>query len=146
MKGQIKSGHIGVNHYEFQVVGLIPITFTTISGLATETTAVELPDRTQASGGEEMVGEFTAELPMHHTNEAIALDAWLQESRDPVTPTYKKPVTIISKNIHGEAKMTHAVVGCWISKKETPELDMSNDGEMATLTYTFKYDAIARIG
>lgn len=146
MKGQIKAGHIGVNHFEFKVVGLIPITFVNVSGLASETTVVELPDRTQASGGEEMVGELTAELPMHHTAEAIALDAWLQESRDPVSPFYKKPVTVISKDIHGEPKMTHALDGVFISKKETPELDMGNDGEMATLTYTFKYDSMIRIG
>lgn len=146
MKGQIKAGHIGVNHYEFKVVGVLPITFTTISGLVSETTAVELPDRTQASGGEELVGEFTAELPMHHTAEAVALDLWLAEGRDPVSPTYKKAATVISKDIHGDAKMTHAVVGCWVSKKETPELDMSNDGEMATITYTFKYDSVTRIG
>jgi hypothetical protein len=145
MKGQILEGHIGVNHYEMKVLGLIPFTFTNISGLTSETTVVELPDRTQASGGEEMVGEFTAQMPAHHEAEVAALDIWLQEGRDPVLPTYKKAATIISKDIHGAAKLTHGASGLWISKKETPELSMENDGDMAIVTYTFKYDSLVRL-
>lgn len=141
MKGTIQPGHIGVNHYELIVVGAPPLVFTEISGFDSETTWVELPDRTQASGGEETVGEFTAMLPLHHTVERDYLDAWIQSGRDPVSPEYKKVATMLWKNIHGEVTSTFSLVGIACSKRTTPDAEMGNDGEMATNEYTFKYDS-----
>ena len=142
MKGQILPGHIGVNHFELKVLGFIPITLVEISGIESETTWVELPDRTQASGGEEMVGEFTGMLPAHHTTERAILDVWLQEGRDPVLPTYKKVGTLLLKDIHGEVKATYSLTGLAVSKRASPDLEMANDGEMASIEYTFKYDSV----
>ena len=141
MKGQILPGHVGINHYELKVLGLIPITLTEISGIESETAWVELPDRTQASGGEEAVGEFTGMLPAHHTTERGVLDLWLQEGRDPVSPTYKKVATLLFKDIHGVTAVTYSLVSLAVSKRALPDLEMGNDGEMATIEYTFKYDS-----
>jgi hypothetical protein len=104
-----------------------------------------LPDRTQASGGEETVNSFTATLPSHHTTDVNLLDAWLQEGRDPVLPTYKKAATLIEKNIHGDAKLSHAFTGLFISQKQLSAKELGNDGEMATITYTFNYDSVVRL-
>ena len=142
MKGQILPGHIGVNHYELTVLGLIPIVFTKISVIGSETTWVQLPDRTQASGGETVPGEFTATLPMHHTAERLLLDAWMQEGRDPVLPTYKKVATVQAKDIHGKVAASYSLVGLAVSKRDLPDFEMANDGEMAEATYTFKYDDV----
>ena len=145
MKGQILPGHIGVNKYQLKVAGLVDVLFTEISEIASETTVVELPDRTQASGGEETVNTFTATLPAHHSVDVNICDVWLQESRDPVLPTYKKAATLIEQNIHGEAKLSHAFVGLWISQKQLSAKELGNDGEMATITYTFNYDSVVRL-
>lgn len=145
MKGQILPGHIGVNKYQLKVAGLLDVLFTEISEIASETTVVELPDRTQASGGEETVGTFTAVIPSHHTTEVTLLDVWLAEGRDPVLPTYKKAATLIELNVHGEAKLSHALTGLWISQKQLSAKELGNDGEMATITYTFNYDSVTRL-
>ena len=142
MKGEILPGHIGINHYELKVVGLDILTFTEISGLENETTWVELPDRTQASGGETLVGEFTGMLPSHHTTQMAILEAWLQEGKDPVSPTYKKTGTMLYKDIHGNVKMSREILGLAVSKRVDPDLEMANDGEMATPEWTFKYDDV----
>jgi hypothetical protein len=142
MKGAILPGHIGINHYELKVSGLDILTFTEISGLENETTWVELPDRTQASGGETLVGEFTAMMPSHHKAEMAIMAAWHQESKDPVSPTYKKTGTMLYKDIHGNVTMARELIGLAVSKRVDPDLEMENDGEMATTEWTFKYDDV----
>jgi hypothetical protein len=142
MKGEILPGHIGINHYELKVVGLIPLTFTEISGLENETTVVDLPDRTQASGGETLPSEFTAMMPSHHKTEMAIMDVWLQEGKDPVSPTYKKTATLLYKDIHGVVTMAREILGCFVSKRTDPDLEKANDGEMAATEWTFKADDI----
>ena len=143
MKGDIQSGHIGVNRFQLKVQpGPTTIIFTEITGMTSETPVVELPDRTQATGGEETVGEFTAMLPMHHDAERRFMDLWLQEGRDPVTPTYKRVGTMIFTNIENGKSVSYELIGLFISNRVLPDVDMLNDGEMAKIEYTFKYDSI----
>lgn len=142
MKGEILPGHIGINHYELKVVGLAPLMFTEISGLENETTWVELPDRTQASGGETLVGEFTAMMPSHHKTEMAIMEVWLNEGKDPVSPAYKKTATLLYKDIHGVVTMAREILGCAVSKRVDPDLEKANDGEMAATEWTFKYDDV----
>lgn len=142
MKGTILPGHVGVNRYELLVLGAPPLVFHEVSGMESETPFVELPDRTQASGGEEAVGEFTAMQPMHHTVERAFMELWLQEGRDPVSPIYKKVATMIWTNIHGEVAAVWSLVGLSVSKRSTPDAEMGNDGEMASIEWTFKYDSM----
>lgn len=142
MKGQILPGHHGVNRYELLVLGAPPLVFHEVSGMESETPWVDLPDRTQATGGEEAVGEFTAMQPMHHAVERAYMEAWLQEGRDPVSPTYKKVATMIWTNIHGNVQAVWSLVGLGVSKRVLPDAEMSNDGEMASIEWTFKHDSI----
>lgn len=145
MKGQIQDGHIGTNRFELKVLGGPDLVFTEISGIESETPVVDLPDRTQATGGEEAVGEFTAMLPMHHTVQILFMDVWLQEGRDPVTPTYKRVATLIHTNIENNKTVSYELIGLFVSKRATPDLDMASDGDLAKVEYTFKYDSVIRL-
>ena len=58
IKGAIQSGHAPRNKYRLIMVGLPPLTPTRVSGLESDTEAVELPDRTTASGGNEGIITF----------------------------------------------------------------------------------------
>ena len=142
MKGLILPGHVGVNRYELLVLGAPPLVFHEVSGMESETPFVELPDRTQASGGEETVGEFTVMQPMHHPVERVYMEEWLQEGRDPVAPTYKRVATMIWTNIHGNVTAVWSLVGLAVSKRGTPDAELANDGEMAAIEWTFKYDSM----
>ena len=142
MKGSIQADHIPVNKYEILVAGLPGLIFTEISGLEQETENVVLPDRTTASGGDSQPVEFTAMQPMHHKAEVKVMEAWYTEGRDPVSPTYKKPVTLIHKSISGAVLATYFITGCWVSKMKLPDLEQANEGEMAQIEWTFKGDFV----
>ena len=142
MKGQILPGHHGVNKYDLIVIGAPTLTFYEVSGMESETPWVELPDRTQASGGEEAVGEFTVMHPMHHGVERAYMEAWLKAGRDPVTADYKRVATMVWTNIHGDVQAVWSLVGLGVSKRVLPDGEMANDGEMAGIEWTFKHDSI----
>ena len=142
LKNLIQEDHIPVNKYELIVVGLaVPsVTFTELSGLEFELGVIELPDRTKATGGQRGTGEFTGMVPLHHTAEILAMDAWFEEGLDPVTSTYKKVGTLLfSRNTGGLGK-TYSMIGMWCSKRKTPDLSFENDGEMAVNEYTIQVD------
>lgn len=145
LKGTIKPDHINVNKYQFAVVGILPLIFTKISGLEEELDVVNLPDRTRASGGNSQPIEFTAMQPAHHTGEVAAMEVWFLEGHDPVLPTYKKPVTLSILSGSGGIVRSYTVLGVWPSKRKTPDLDMSNEGEMAEIEWTFQADSVIPI-
>lgn len=145
MQGTVQPRHIPVNNYELVVSGLPPIVFSEISGFEDETEAVDLPDRTKASGGNKKPVEFTAKTFEHHAAELAALDAWRKEGRDQVTPTYKKVGTLIKRNIGGNIATTNTLTGLWITKKKAPDLDMANEGEPAMIEWTFSADSVEAI-
>lgn len=142
MKGSVQTNHIPVNNYELLVVGIPPILFTEISGLEQETESVDLPDRTQATGGNVKGVEFTAKMFEHHTVERAALELWRLEAVDPVTPTYKKVGTLIKRGIEGNVASTRSLVGLWIKKRTDSDLDLANEGDPAMIEYTFWADDV----
>ncbi len=142
MKGAIEPNHIPVNNYELLIIGLPSFTAVEISGLEDELQTVELPDRTVASGGNRGPSEFTMMLPMHHTAEQLAAEAWYQEAQDPVLPTYKKIGTLVLKAITGEVARVYALTGAFIKKRTTPDLELNNDGEQANVEWTVSVDDI----
>lgn len=142
LKGKIQENHIALNNYQLLVVGLPPLTPTKVSGLEEELDVVTLPDRTQASGGNTKPGEFTIMLPMHHLIEQAAMELWFKGSQDPVVPGYKKPATVIYKSIQDTVLKTYTLVGVFPSKRKTPDAEMSNDGDMAEVEWTLKFDDI----
>lgn len=145
LQGTVQSGHIPVNNYELIIVGLPPIVFTKLSGFEVENEAVDLPDRTKASGGNRKPIEFTGMTFEHHTAERAALEFWFQEGKDPVSPTYKKVGTLIKRDIHGRVASTNSMLGLWITKKKTPDLDHANEGEPALVEWTFSADNVQPI-
>jgi hypothetical protein len=145
MKGEIKPEHMPLNKFEFRVLGLIPLTTITISGIEDELETVELPDRTVASSGERKAGEFEIAIPLHHDVEFAALELWFKEGQDPISPTYKKPCTLIHKSISGRRSRSFTLVGVFVKKRVLPDLDKANEGEMAMATYTMSYDDILPI-
>lgn len=145
MKGSVQPGHIPVNNYELLVVGLPPILFTEISGLEQETQSVDMPDRTQVSGGNVTGTEFTASMFEHHTVELAALELWRLEGVDPVTPTYKKTATIIKRNINGDIASTRTLTGLWIKGRSDSDLELANEGEPAMVEFTMWADDVQSI-
>lgn len=145
MKGVLQPDHIPLNAYTFAIIGLVPLTFTSVKGLEEETDKVDLPDRTAASGGRSGAIEFTAMLPMHHTAEMAAMEGWLREGKDPVSPTYKKPCTVTFPSISKQGGRAYSLIGVWVTKRSIPDFEMSNDGEMAECEWTFSADEIIPI-
>ena len=145
MQGTVQPNHIPVNNYELIVVGLPPIVFVTLAGFDDETEAVDLPDRTKASGGNGKPVEFTGTTFEHHLAEKAALEFWFREGRDPVTPTYKKVGTLIKRDIGGNIASTNSLTGLWIMKKKGADLDLSNEGEPAMIEWSFSADSVLPI-
>lgn len=145
MKGEIQPDHMPVNNFSLKVIGLLDLTAVTISGIDDELQTVDLPDRTVASGGNRAATEFDVGIPAHHTAEIAAMEAWYIESQDPITPTYKKPCTLIMNSLSGAKSRTYTLVGVFPKKRATPDLDMGADGDMAVITYTMSVDNIVPI-
>lgn len=142
LKASLKPDHIPVNKYTLSIVGILPLTFTSISGLEEEIDTVELPDRTKATGGNTKPVEITLMQPLHHTAEYLAMEAWFLEAQDPVTSTYKKVATLTLQSGTGAIRRTYTLLGCWVSKRKTPDLEMENEGELAAVEWTMQIDQV----
>jgi hypothetical protein len=140
MKGVIKPDHIPVNKYLLIIIGLPQLNPIEISGMEDELETVDLPDRTVASGGNRKATEFTMMIPAHHTLEIAACEAWFLEGQEPVSPGYKKAGSLIMKSLSGKKFRTRSLVGAFISKRADPDLELVNEGEMASIEYTVKVD------
>lgn len=145
MKGSVQPNHIPVNNYELIVVGLPKILFTTLSGLEEETEAVDLPDRTKASGGNSTPAEFTGTTFEHHTVELAALELWRLEGKGNVSPLYKKVGTLVKRGIDGNVVTTRTVIGLWITKRKDADLDLANEGEPAMVEWSFSADEVLSV-
>jgi len=145
MKGAISPDHIPVNKYRLVVAGLPPITAVEIGGLEDELETVDLPDRTRATGGNRKTVEFTLSIPAHHTIERLAMEAWFQEGQDPVLPSYKKAATLILISLSGQGFASYTLPGLFVQKRVTPDLEMANEGDMATIEYSMSADDVIPI-
>ncbi len=142
MKGEIQPDHMPVNKFQFRVAGLIDLKPVTVSGLEEELNVADLPDRTRASGGTKNAGECEIGIPEHHTVEMAACELWFKEGQDPVLPTYKKACTLVRQSISGLKTRNYTLVGCFIRKRVTPDLDKANEGEMGVVMWTVSWDDI----
>lgn len=145
MKGQILPDHIPTNKYELVITGLPPVTPVEVGGIEDEVQTTELPDRTRASGGNRGPTEFTIAIPAHHSVEIAAMEIWFREGQDPVLPTYKKPGILLFKSISGDNTPGFTLVGAFVSKRETPDLEMAAEGEQVNWTYTISVDDLIPI-
>lgn len=145
LKGLIDPDHIPVNKYELNVVGMPTIVFTSVSGLETEVAAIDLPDRTKATGGQPTAAELTVRVPMHHQVQILAMDVWFGEAQDPVTITYKKAGTLVHQSGSGAIAKTYSLIGIWCSKRKLPDLAFDDDGAMAEVEYTLCVDSVIAV-
>lgn len=136
----IEPDHIPINNYRFSVLGLPPITYTSIGALEKELDSVNLPDGTQASTGRTKPGETEVAVPMHHALQVAAMDAWYVEGQDPISPTYKKTGTMVYFSGTHLRQMVKTLIGVFCYKEGTPDVEMGDDGEMAVMKYTLKWD------
>ena len=146
MKGSVLPDHAPVNNFELIVVGLPRIFFTEIGSLEEELQVVQLPDRTQASGGNTLPGETTAKSMVHHDIERLGLESWFKEGQDPVSPLYKKTAILLLKRLSGQNAARYSLTGLFISKRVTPELDKNNEGEAGMIEWTLKWDDVIPLG
>jgi len=130
LKGTIEADHIPKHKYQLVVVGLPTLDLTYVSGIEDTLDVVDLPDRTKASGGRRGPVEMTVRLPLHHTVQQAAMEAWYREGQDPVLPTYKKPATLIWESLTGTRVRSFSFPDLFVGKRVTPEGEMSNEGEM----------------
>jgi len=142
MKGIIHPDHIPKNKFSLRVRGLPEIVFTKVDGLEEELEVVEIPDRTRASGGQTKAGDFTAAIPTHHVEQIQAVEAWLVDSTDPVSPAYKKTGVLTKQSITGMRTVIYTILGMFVSKRATSEVDMEDEGNMDITTFTFNFDKI----
>lgn len=145
MKGVIDPDHIPVNKYELNFLGIVGLTPTEVSGLEDELETTDLPDRTRASGGNRGPSEITIMLPMHHTVEQAAMEIWYRECQDPVLPTYKKVGTLRHNSLSGNISRSFTLNGSFITKRVLPDLELENEGEMASVEWTISVDDIIPI-
>ncbi len=143
LKGRVKPDHIPLNKYRFAVAGLgIELTALEVTGLEIELNTVELPDRTKASGGQVGTAEVTVKLPMHHEDEFKAMESWFKRCQDGVTIDYKLPVTLTQPTNSGNAQVLWILTGVFPMKRVIADMAMENEGELATVEWTFSVDNI----
>jgi hypothetical protein len=145
MKGEILPDHIPLNKYTLQVIGLIAITATEISGIEDEIESVELPDRTVATSGWRKATEFTVMVPLHHTGEQAALEFWYAECQGVVSPVYKKPAVLTHESLSGATARAFTLAGVWPKKRKLPDLERAAEGDLAGVEWTFSADDIIPI-
>lgn len=137
LEGVVEPNHAPMNRFELIVIGLPTIFFVKTEGLEEELEVVDLPDRTQASGGNTKPIEFTAESMVHHLVEKAAMEVWFNEGKGDVTPTYKKNGTLLYKRIDGGLASTLILSQLFIKKRKYPDGDVENPGDPGRIVWTF---------
>lgn len=142
IKSVLKVNRVQVNKFKLTISpGVGSPLFTTISGLEEELDTVDLPDRTSRSGGREKQIEFEVQQPMHHDLEVVAMEVWYRMCKASL-PLYLKLGVLILFDEWGIPRKKYTLPNLWISKRSHSELDLDNDGEMSTITWTLKADQI----
>lgn len=145
MKGEIQPNVITVNRYTLSILGIVDLTPVTITGIEDELETSKLPDRTVASNGQRKSTTFTMGLPAHHELEILAMEAWFIEGQDPITPTYKKTVSLTLTAITGTGSRNYTMTGVFPMKRGIPALALADEGTMAVLEWAMSVDNILPI-
>jgi hypothetical protein len=146
IKGTILKNRIQNNKYQLTAQpGLIPITFTGVSGIEEELDTTELPDRTVASGGRTKPVEFEVRQPLHHKAEVAAMEAWFKEGQDPQAPTYQKVGTLIMFNESGAPASKFTLIDLFVYKRTMPDLELESDGDMAEVVWGMKANQVLTV-
>lgn len=142
IKNVLFPNRVPVNKYMLMIQpGVGAPVFTAIGGLEEELDAVELPDRTTRSGGRSKQVEFDVTQPMHHDVDVAAMEAWYLLGKQSL-PGYLKQGTLIHQDEYGLPRKRYTLVNLWVKKRVHSDLEMDNDGEMSTITWTMQCDRI----
>ena len=146
IKNQIQELRIPVNKFQLIVQpGVGQITVISLTGLEEELDAPELPDRTIRSGGRSKPVEIDVVQPMHHTSEVLLMEAWWNLCKYSVAG-YLRLGMLIQMNETGIPTKRWTLPNIWIKKRAHSDLELENDGEMATITWTMQTDQIIQAG
>lgn len=144
MKEKILPGHILTNKFRLKVEGVADLEPTSVGSLKDETTKVELPDSTAASGARRKATELTFKIPAHHVKQIEAIEAWRIAAASGL-PGYKHLVTYTKESGDGKNKNVRALIGCWPQTREDMAAEMKGDGDMDEVEYTLSIDEVAAI-
>lgn len=142
MKEKILPGHILTNKISLKIEGVADLSPTSVGALKDETTKVELPDSTAASGARRKATELTFKIPAHHKKEIAAIEAWRIAAASGL-PGYKRLVTYTKESGDGKNKNVRALIGCWPQIREDMAGEMKGDGEMDEVEFTLSIDEVA---
>lgn len=142
MKQVLQPDHLPRNNFVLRPTGIHALTLIEMSGIEEEIEAVELPDRTFASGGHTKPFEFTFSIPAHHRAEVAAVYRWYQDCQEPVDPTYKKDAVYTIYSISASSTLSYVIEGMFLCKWKTSDNEASNEGEMHTIEITAKGDRL----
>jgi len=145
IKGILQADYVPVNKFELSMETMIPITITKVSGIEEDTPSVTLPDHTVHTGGRSEPIEFEIETPMHHKLERLAMERWLDEAQEPVSPTAKKTGTLTMMSQTNNQLVSYMIEGALCLKRSLPELDINNVGDMAVITWMIKADELVAL-
>jgi len=137
IQGIMQPDHAPINAYEFLILDLPKIVFTKVDGAEEEVETVDLPDRSQASGGNTKPVEFTAQQALHHKVEVAALEVWYNLGRGNVAEGYKKNGSMVYKTISGAVAKVIPMTEIFIKKRKYPDVDMENAGDAGMIVWTF---------
>jgi len=142
VKGALKNDPGQVHRYRLMVIGLNPsdLNPTKVGGIEQETGKAELPDRTAISDGVPKAGELTVTIPAHHGIELGAVEAWYNDTRAKAPSKYKKSGTLLVFNGARQIVRTVKLTGLWPNKRTEPDYEMSAEGDMAEVEWTFSFD------
>jgi hypothetical protein len=142
IKNVVQPNRVQVNKYQLIVQpGVGSVLLVSIGGLEEELDKVDLPDRTSRSGGREKQGETEIVQPMHHDLEVLAVETWYRMCKNTL-PLYLKLGILMIFDEWGSPRKRYTLPNCWLSKRKHADLELDNDGEMATITWTMNYDQI----
>jgi hypothetical protein len=142
LKGQISANHFPKNKYNLTFLGLPPITPTKVSGISEELDVIDLPDQTRASGGGRKATTVTITVPMQHLIQQGFLELWYKQGQGDVSPVYKKTGTLTYISLDGTVFRQYTLNGCFVTKRELPDLDMGDEGNMTESTWDISVDEL----
>jgi len=145
IKGVIRPDHMQQNKFALLSRELPTLTPLKITGIEEELDNVDLPDRTSASGGRTKQFEIVVTFALHHRLEIEALELWWTECEDPVSPLYKKDITLAIYSQSSIDDKSFLLEGMFPIKRGVSDLDLDNDGEMVTQDWTFKVDQLLEV-
>jgi hypothetical protein len=140
-KGAVAANHIPVNNFQM-LVGEKNLFFVSLTMPELETETIDLPDRTQASGGNVLPSEAVGSIMGHHSGDVSYLETWRKQGIGNVPTTYKRTVTVTESGIDGKTARKQTWSGVRIKKVKKTDKDLADPGAPAMYEYTFGIDSV----